>query len=73
MYIEAIIKEKKRLLAKGIPADQMCIKLKRHVAEWLAIEKLANWQSDLPLLGTRAEVDDKLRNDFTIVLSKPNP
>lgn len=68
MYLEAIIRAKRDLMAKGVSPDDMVIKLKRPVAEWLVRDKLANFQKDLPLLGCRAEVDENLRHDFRITL-----
>ena len=70
MYIEEIIKEKRRLAAVGVDSETMLIKLRRPVAEWLTLEKLVNWELDRPLLGARAQVDENLQVDFEIILAK---
>lgn len=67
MYIEEIIKEKRRLMAQGVDPETMLIKLRRPVAEWLTIEKIVDWRNDRQLMGVRAKVDEDLQTDFEIV------
>lgn len=70
MYLQRIIEQKRKLLAKGLSSEDLIIKANRPCARWITVhEEKINWSADNPtLLGVSVVVDDNVKNDFTITL-----